>query len=106
MLIEILTVAECPNGTVAVRHVHAALAGLGQGGEVVERRVGDAAEAAAAVGMAGSPTILVDGADLFATAGQEASLSCRLYRDGDAVTGAPTVAQLRVALAAAGGGGR
>ncbi len=103
MLIEILTVADCPNGTVAVQRVHAALAGLGQGGDVVERLVGDAAEAAAA-GMAGSPTILVDGADLFATADEEASLSCRLYRDGDRVTGGPTVAQLRVALAAAGGG--
>lgn len=97
MLIEILTVVDCPNGTVAVQHVLAALATLGQAGEVVERHVGDAAEAATA-GMAGSPTILVDGVDPFAAAGQETSLSCRLYRNGDTVTGAPTVAQLRVAL--------
>ncbi len=97
MLIEILTVADCPNAAVAARHVHAALAALGEAGEVVERHVGDAGEAATA-GMAGSPTILVDGVDPFATAGEEASLSCRLYRDGDAVTGAPTVAQLRAAL--------
>ncbi len=53
-------------------------------------------------GMTGSPTILADGADLFARPGLLPSLSCRLYRDERGQLGpAPTTAQLRAALSAA-----
>lgn len=53
--------------------------------------------------MTGSPTILAEGADLFARPGQQQpSLSCRLYRDEHGQLGpAPTTAQLREALRAA-----
>jgi protein-disulfide isomerase len=51
------------------------------------------------LGMTGSPTILVNGADLFARPGQQPSLSCRLYPDEHGHPGpAPTVAQLREAI--------
>jgi hypothetical protein len=57
---------------------------------------------AARRGMHGSPTILVDGTDPFAGPGQLASVSCRLYRDHDGhVDGAPSVSQLRQAIAEA-----
>ena len=48
----------------------------------------------------GSPTILFDGADPFA--GERATdvgLSCRLYRTPTGIDGAPSVEQLRLALA-------
>ena len=64
---------------------------------VVERLIDDA-EVAAAAGMAGSPTILVDGRDLFGSAALEPSISCRLYRAQTSVEGAPSVNSLIDAL--------
>ncbi|MER7174790.1 alkylmercury lyase family protein [Streptomyces mesophilus] len=56
-------------------------------------------EQARALGMTGSPTILVDGVDPFAVAGAEPSLSCRLYRGADGTAEwAPTVEDLRAVL--------
>lgn len=53
------------------------------------------------LGMTGSPTILAEGADLFARPGQDPSLSCRLYPDEHGHLGrAPTAVQLRGALSA------
>jgi hypothetical protein len=59
---------------------------------------------AAAFGMAGSPTLLIDGVDPFTTPGQcECGVSCRLYRDQDGrIVPAPSVEQLRAAITAAG----
>jgi hypothetical protein len=59
-------------------------------------------EDARRLGMTGSPTILAGGTDLFASPGQQPSLSCRLYRDEHGRLGpAPTAAQLCQALSAA-----
>jgi hypothetical protein len=51
-------------------------------------------------GMAGSPTLLVDGIDPFAAAGDcECVVSCRLYQDdAGRIASAPTVEQLRAAI--------
>ena len=100
MRVEVLTVPDCPNGLVARRHLAEVVAG--QPGVRVENRVVSTPEDAVRYGMHGSPTILIDGRDPFAEAGATASLSCRLYRDGDGRgQGAPSVGQLREALAAA-----
>jgi hypothetical protein len=48
--------------------------------------------------MAGSPTILVEGRDLFGADPLEPSISCRLYRSARGVEGAPTVDALVDAL--------
>jgi hypothetical protein len=62
--------------------------------------VADRAGVNVAVGMTGSPTLLVDGTDPFAVPGLVASVSCRLYLgQTGAATGAPSVAQLRAVLA-------
>jgi len=53
------------------------------------------------VGFHGSPSILVDGVDLFAEPGAGVGLSCRVYRTPEGLSGAPTVEQLRAALAVA-----
>jgi hypothetical protein len=100
MRITVLTVPDCPNAPVVRERIAAALAGREAPVELVE--VGDQAQAAR-WGMAGSPTVLVDGIDPFAVAGSAPSVSCRLYRGTDgSVDGAPSVADLRRALDGAG----
>jgi Alkylmercury lyase len=96
MRITVLTVPECPNAALAMERVAAALAGRAAQVELVE--VDDRARAAG-LGINGSPTILVDGVDPFATEGTAPSVSCRLYRGPDgAVSGAPSVASLSLAF--------
>lgn len=46
------------------------------------------------LGLRGSPTVLVDGRDPFASDGVGASLSCRLYDNGDGLDGSPSVVRL------------
>lgn len=103
MKIEILHVPDCPNSGVLTDRLATLIADRGDV-VVTQRVIRDHAEAATH-GMSGSPTLLVDGVDPFAAAAAASSLSCRLYRDETgAVSGAPSLAQLRAALA--GGAGR
>jgi hypothetical protein len=60
----------------------------------VSRRVIYDLDEAVRRGMHGSPTLLVDGIDPFVEPGQEASVSCRLYRDSGQAEGAPSIRQL------------
>ncbi len=46
----------------------------------------------------GSPTVLIDGHDVFAVGDEPVGLSCRVYRTDEGVRGAPTEAQLRELL--------
>lgn len=96
MRITVLTVPDCPNAQVIEERIACALAGRSADVELVE--VADEGQAAR-LGMTGSPTVLVDGADPFGVPHAQASVSCRLYRGPDgAVDGAPSVAELRRAL--------
>lgn len=103
MRIEVLTVPDCPNGLVIAKRLAEALAGIIPVRNVtVERRVIRTPEEAARGGMHGSPTILIDGRDPFAELGTAATLSCRLYwNDAGQRQGAPSVRQLRAAIAGA-----
>ena len=49
--------------------------------------------------FAGSPTIVVDGQDLFPSEGQTNDLACRIYFTPQGLAGLPTLAQLTEALA-------
>jgi len=97
MRLEVLHVADCPNLEILLDRLR----------EVTDLPVVtyqiDNDDEAAARGMAGSPTLLIDGIDPLATPDQiEAAVSCRLYRDESGrMSGAPTVGQLREALTAA-----
>jgi len=91
MDIEILHVAGCPNLALARARLAEALERSGATASVREIRV-DTADEAARAGMAGSPTVLIDGRDPFATSGAT-SLSCRLYATPAGIDGAPTVGQ-------------
>ncbi len=64
----------------------------------VEHELIDTAEAAEQRGFRGSPTILVNGIDVFRTGDEPAGLSCRRYETPDGPAGSPTLDQLRSAL--------
>ncbi|MGH3120907.1 MAG: thioredoxin family protein [Streptosporangiaceae bacterium] len=104
MELTMLAVPGCPNAAAMEERLAAVLADYPDA--VVRRRhVADEQEAAE-TGMAGSPTLLVNGTDPFAVPGQAPSQSCRLYRDAAGLlTGAPSVEDLRRALEQAGAGG-
>jgi hypothetical protein len=95
--VEILHVPDCPNVAVLEQRLDEA---LGPGGPDVTYRVVADLDTAMAVGMTGSPTLLVDGVDPFARPGLAPSVSCRLYPDENGhPAGAPSAATLRRALA-------
>ena len=97
MRVDILHVPDCPN-TAALE---TRLAPLLQAHPEIEvtRRVIMTEEDAERLGMTGSPTLLVDGADPFARLGQKPSVSCRLYPDDQGRPGpAPSSRQLLEAL--------
>jgi hypothetical protein len=96
--IELLTVWGCPHRGVTIARLRDAVAATGRAGAVVTERVIATVEEAAAAGMHGSPTILVDGSDPFLSGRDGPSLSCRLYRSAGGVEGAPAVAALIDAL--------
>jgi hypothetical protein len=91
----------CPHWRAAEDNVRLALAEVGKADVDVRREVVDTIEKAERVGFLGSPTILVNGNDPFATPGAAPGLSCRMYRTDTGMAGSPTVAQLRLVLATA-----
>lgn len=100
MRLLVLHVLECPGAKALETRLAPLLAARPD--IQVEWQVVTTEDEARRVGMTGSPTILADGADLFARPGQQPSLSCRLYRDEHGHLGpAPTTVQLREALSAA-----
>jgi hypothetical protein len=67
----------------------------------VERVLVDTPEAAERTRFRGSPSIHVNGTDLFADPEAPVGLSCRIYQTPDGAAGSPTVDQLRRALESA-----
>lgn len=96
MQIDIAHVPDCPHVSLASSRVHQALEQAGREAAVREIEV-TSEEAAKALGMPGSPTILIDGRDPFPS-GAAPSLSCRLYSTTIGMQGAPCVADLVEAL--------
>jgi hypothetical protein len=97
--VEVLVVPGCPGTKLALARVHEAAEALGVHTNLRLMTV-DRQEDAQALGFVGSPTVRVDGRDVEDTAGRPASLSCRLYGDGQEER-APSGAAIRSALAAA-----
>lgn len=88
----------CPSWQAALSRLHAALEATGHTGarvELVQVRTGEEATAAR---FAGSPTVLVDGQDLFPGAAPVTNLACRVYRSSQGLSGAPTSRALIAAL--------
>ena len=91
----------CPNWRVADERLAAIAAERAD--LKVTRHLVDTLEEAERVGFHGSPSILVDGVDVFAEPDAGVGLSCRVYRTPEGLAGAPTMEQLRAALADVGG---
>lgn len=68
-------------------------------GFAITREKVESPEAAEARQFRGSPTILVEGRDVFATGDEPVGLSCRIYQTPDGPAGSPTTDQLREVLA-------
>ncbi|WP_066942613.1 hypothetical protein [Microtetraspora fusca] len=93
----VLTVPDCPNEAVVRERLAQAL--TGHPDVSITHQVIDNEADAARLGMHGSPTLLINGVDVFTAPNTPASLSCRLYHDESGPTGgAPSVAALREAL--------
>ena len=100
MRLLILHVPDCPNTAVLESRLVPILAG--RPGVHVNREVITTDDQARRQGMAGSPTLLIDGRDPFVRPGQLPSLSCRLYPGDDGRPGpAPSERQLLAALKSA-----
>lgn len=100
MHIQILHISDCPNWREAGKRVHDALdlAGLVADG-VMFQELRTSAEAET-VAFGGSPTILVDGTDLFPSDGATTDLACRVYVSGGRLVGVPSTDDIIAALEA------
>ena len=88
---------DCPNWRVADDRLRT-LAREFTGVTVTHHRV-ETADEAERVGFRGSPTILIDGVDPFATDSDPVGgLSCRVFATPDGTAGSPTLEQLRQAF--------
>lgn len=102
MRIEVLHIDECENWELAGDRVREALFRLGDRSTPVGFRRLQTPEDAASVAFAGSPTITVDGEDLFPNGARTTELACRIYFTPSGVAGLPTVDQLVEAISAHG----
>lgn len=78
MIIEIISIPDCPNHHATVERVKAVLSSESSAVTVIERMVSNESEARD-VRFAGSPTVLVNGRDLEPLAKAGTNLACRLY---------------------------
>ncbi len=97
MDVTLLYFEDCPNWMVAAERL-TAIAAERADITVTRHLVGTPAEAER-TRFHGSPSILVDGVDVFAEPGSAVGLSCRRFLTPDGYEGAPTREQLRAVLA-------
>lgn len=102
MRAEILYIDDCPSWEEAARLLRGALDSIGHRDTAITYTRVESAAAAARVTFAGSPTILVDGSDLFPSDGRTNDLACRIYPTPVGLAGWPTQEQLQQALIARG----
>jgi hypothetical protein len=98
MKIEILHIEDCPSWREAGTRLTSALATVGLDDVEVAHRVLRSSEDAEAVNFGGSPTILLDGEDLFPSNQRTSNLACRVYATPNGLAGTPTTEQLIDAL--------
>ena len=88
----------CPNWKLMEARVAQALVEADvTGTEVVRERV-ESLEEAARLGFRGSPTLLIDGKDPFASERNSVGLACRVYRTPHGEDGVTSVEELRADL--------
>ena len=98
MRIELLHIDECPNTADALERLESALAALGHRDMPVTARLLSTPADITGTGFAGSPTITVDGADIFPAGVPASDLACRIYATPGGLAGVPTLDQIAEAL--------
>jgi hypothetical protein len=93
--LELLYFDDCPNWEVAAARLDDIAGGRGL---TVERRLVRTPEEAEAARFRGSPTILVDGEDPFASGDEPFGLACRVYQTPAGPAGSPTTEQIEAVL--------
>ena len=94
MDVAVLYLHGCPHRTLAQERLAAAFARLGRDADSVRHVLVEGPGDAERLGFIGSPTILVDGEDPFATGDQQPAFACRLFSTPDGLARCPTVDQL------------
>lgn len=98
MKIEILHIDDCPNSDeVQVRMRRAVEVAGVTDAEIVATLLRSSEDAAGTL-FAGSPTVLINGADAFPGADRTSDLACRIYPAGDGFDGLPTCEQIIAVL--------
>lgn len=97
-VVTLLYLDHCPNWPLAAERLRAAIARVDNADIRIDWKPVHTISAAAAVGFAGSPTILVDGVDPFPRPAHVDGLCCRFYDTETGSSGAPSVEQLVAAL--------
>ncbi|WP_353952203.1 thioredoxin family protein [Knoellia sp. S7-12] len=98
MDIRLLYLDGCPHVSVVEVRLKSALAIVGRGEETIQHVLVETPEDAERLGFIGSPTVLVDGTDPFATGDEHSALACRMFSTPDGRAGSPTVEQLAQVL--------
>ena len=86
----------CPNWKTADGHLQALTAEIPD--LSITRRLVETPEEAVRVRFHGSPSVVVDGVDLFGGPDTPVGLACRVYETPDGPAGSPTLDQLREVL--------
>jgi hypothetical protein len=84
----------CPNWKVTDERLAEAVQVVARDDLTVHRRNVETANEAVAVGFTGSPTVLVDGQDPFASGDEQVGLACRVYPTPEGLAGSPSLEQL------------
>jgi hypothetical protein len=99
--IQVLHIDDCPNWLEAGARVRSVLDDFGRTDVKLSfGLIGDRATASDTA-FAGSPTIVINGVDLFPSEGQTSDLACRIYVTPHGLAGLPTTDQIHDVLAAA-----
>lgn len=99
MIIEVLHIDDCPSWVEAGNRLREALDTTGFGDAKINYRVLRTTDEVAGVPFAGSPTILLDGEDLFPGIARTSDLACRVYATERGLAGIPSNSQFIEALA-------
>jgi hypothetical protein len=100
MRVQLLYFDGCPHRAVLEERLRGALELLDEPSKIEQVRVETQAEAER-LGFVGSPSVLIDGIDPFASPADTVGLSCRVYSTADGLSGSPTLDQVVAVLRAA-----
>ena len=98
MKLELLHIDQCPNSASAHKLLEEALTALDHTDTKIHMRLLKSVSDIEGTGFAGSPTITVNGDDIFPDGAPSADLACRIYMTPNGFAGLPTMDQLTKAL--------